>query len=82
MQTLQQIKGGIKRNLGRRVYIKSHRGRVKSVENEGVLENVYQSVFTILVKKDGTTKRLSYAYSDLFTKNLELRWLEDREGCR
>ncbi len=82
MQTLQQIKGGIRQNLGRRVYVKSHRGRVKSVENEGVLENVYQSVFTILVKKDGITRRLSYAYSDLFTKHLELKWLDDREGGR
>lgn len=82
MQTLEQIKGGIKRNLGRRVYVKSHRGRVKSVENEGVLENVYKSVFTILVDKDGLTRRLSFAYSDLFTKHLELKWLDEAESGR
>jgi len=82
LQTLQQIKGGISQNLGRRVYVKSHRGRVKSVENEGILENVYQSVFTILVDKDGATSRLSYAYSDLFTKHLEMKLLDDKEGGR
>ena len=77
MQTLQQIKGGIEENIGRRVYVKSHRGRIKSVESEGVLESVYQSVFTILVVQDGIPKRLSYAYSDLFTKHLELTWLDE-----
>jgi len=77
LQTLQQIKGGIQDNLGRRVHVKSHRGRIKSVESEGILENVYQSVFTILVLEDGIPKRLSYAYSDLFTKHLELKWLDD-----
>jgi uncharacterized protein Veg len=76
LQTLQQIRGGIKQNLGRRVFVKSHRGRIKSVENEGVLESVYQSVFTILVVQDGITRRQSYAYSDLFTKHLELKWMD------
>lgn len=77
MQTLQQIRGGIQQNLGRRVFVKTHRGRVKSVENVGILESVYKSVFTILVQQDGVTQRLSYAYSDLFTKHLELRWMDD-----
>ncbi len=80
MQTLQQIKGGIEQNIGRRVHIKSHRGRIKSVENDGIVESVYQSVFTILVQQDGISKRLSYAYSDLFTKHLELQWLDEQKG--
>ena len=77
MQTLQQIRSGIESNLGRRVYLKTHRGRSRSVENEGILENSFPSVFTVLVQQEKGERRISYAYSDLFTKHLELRWLDE-----
>lgn len=79
MQNLQQIRSGIERNLGRRVYLKTQRGRSRSVENEGILENSFPSVFTVLVQQGKGERRISYAYSDLFTKHLELRWLDDQQ---
>ncbi len=77
MQDLQQIRSGIERNLGRRVYLKTHRGRSRSVESEGILENSFPSVFTVLVQQGKRERRISYAYSDLFTRHLELRWLDE-----
>ena len=77
MQDLQQIRSGIEQNLGRRVYLKTHRGRSRSVESEGILENSFPSVFTVLVQQGKRERRISYAYSDLFTRHLELRWLDE-----
>ena len=37
MEQWQEIRGGIEKNLGRRVWMRSHRGRSKCVENVGIL---------------------------------------------
>ena len=41
MEQWQEIRGGIEKNLGRRVWMRSHRGRSKCVENVGILERSF-----------------------------------------
>ena len=72
----QEIRGGIEKNLGKRVWMKSHRGRSKCVENVGILEHSFPSIFTILIEEHGQEKRISYGYNELFTRQLEMKYLE------
>ena len=72
MEQWQEIRGGIEKNLGKRVWMKSHRGRSKCVENVGILEHS----FTILIEEHGQEKRISYGYNELFTRQLEMKYLE------
>ena len=72
MEQWQEIRGGIEKNLGRRVWMRSHRGRSKCVENVGILERSFPSVFTILIEEHGQEKRISYGYNELFTRQLEM----------
>ena len=61
MEQWQEIRGGIEKNLGKRVWMKSHRGRSKCVENVGILEHSFPSIFTILIEEHGQEKRI-YAF--------------------
>ena len=76
MEQWQEIRGGIEKNLGRRVWMRSHRGRSKCVENVGILECSFPSVFTILIEEHGQEKRISDGYNELFTRQLEMEYLE------
>ena len=76
MEQWQEIRGGIEKNLGKRVWMKSHRGRSKCVENVGILEHSFPSIFTILIEEHGQEKRISYGYNELFTRQLEMKYLE------
>ncbi len=76
MEQYRQIRSGIEQNIGRKVWMKSHRGRSKCVENIGVLEQSFPSVFTIRIEEHGQSKRISYGYNELFTRQLEMEYLE------
>lgn len=78
MDALQEIRGGIQAHIGTKVWMKNHRGRSRSIETVGTLEYSFPSVFTVLVEHNGVQKRMSYTYSDVFTKHVEMKWLENK----
>ena len=63
----------IERCIGERVTLFANKGRRKAVVKEGIIENSYPSIFTIRIENEfDSTRRLSFSYTDLLTKVIEL----------
>lgn len=75
---LFQIKKDIDTCVGHRVQLKANKGRRKSFIKEGILEKSYPSIFVVKFENDyETTRRVSYSYTDILTKTVELTVYKD-----
>jgi len=70
---LFQIKKDIENFVGEKVQLKANKGRKKSFIREGILENTYPSIFIVKFENEyDTTRRVSYSYTDILTKAVEI----------
>jgi uncharacterized protein Veg len=70
---LFQIKKDIETCIGQKVQLKANKGRKKAFIREGILENTYPSIFIVKFENEyETTRRVSYSYTDVLTKAVEL----------
>ncbi|MDR3121071.1 MAG: Veg family protein [Clostridiales bacterium] len=70
---LCRVRQYIERCVGERVKLSANKGKRRAVTREGVIENSYPSIFTIRFENEfDTTRRLSFSYTDLLTKVVEL----------
>ncbi|HEX9062253.1 MAG TPA: Veg family protein [Clostridia bacterium] len=70
---LFQIKKDIETCIGKKVQFRANRGRRKCVIREGIVENTYPSIFVVKFENEyDTTRRVSYSYTDVLTKAVEL----------
>lgn len=70
---LFQIKKNIETCIGEKVQLKANKGRKKAFIKEGVLENSYPSIFIVKFENEyETIRRVSYSYTDILTKAVEL----------
>lgn len=77
---LFQIKRDIENCIGEKVQLKANKGRKKAFIREGVLENTYPSIFVVKFENDyETTRRVSYSYTDILTKAVELVVCKDNK---
>ncbi|MDP4091887.1 MAG: Veg family protein [Bacillota bacterium] len=77
---LFQIKRDIENCIGQKVQLKANKGRKKAFIREGVLENTYPSIFIVKFENDyDTTRRVSYSYTDILTKAVELVVCKDNK---
>lgn len=77
---LFQIKRDIENCIGEKVQLKANRGRKKAFIREGVLENTYPSIFVVKFENEyETTRRVSYSYTDILTKAVELVVCKDNK---
>ncbi len=71
-----RLKRNLENNIGKQVKVTSKKGRKKSVVRQGVIERTYPSVFTVKINNDDDSneivRRVSYSYTDLLTKTVEL----------
>lgn len=72
LTTLPQIKSRIERLQGQMVDMKVNCGRKKIVMRQGVIDGIYQSVFTVKMINH-TTEIASFSYTDILCGNLKLR---------
>ncbi|MEN6315067.1 MAG: Veg family protein [Clostridiaceae bacterium] len=80
---LFQIKKNIETCIGERVQLKANKGRKKAFIKEGVIENSYPSIFIIKFENEyETTRRVSYSYTDILTKAVELVICKDDKRIR
>lgn len=80
---LFQIKKNIETCIGERVQLKANKGRKKAFIKEGVIENSYSSIFIIKFENEyETTRRVSYSYTDILTKAVELVICKDDKRIR
>jgi uncharacterized protein Veg len=77
---LFQIKKDIETCIGEKVQLKANKGRKKAFIREGVLENTYPSIFIVKFENEyDTTRRVSYSYTDILTKAVELVVCKDNK---
>ena len=70
---LAKVKKVLESNVGEKAKLKANRGRKKSYVKEGIIHDIYPSIFTIQVNIDGrSVQTLSYTYSDVLISNVEL----------
>jgi uncharacterized protein Veg len=80
---LFQIKKNIETCIGEKVQLKANKGRKKAFIREGVLENSYPSIFIVKFENEyETTRRVSYSYTDILTKAVELVICKDNKKIR
>ena len=72
---LLKIRSELENSVGKKVAFRANRGRRKSYMNEGVLEDTYDIVFTIMVQEGTRLQRHCYTYGDILTKNVVLKVL-------
>lgn len=76
---LGEIKKSLEARIGEKIRLKANRGRRKTYEKEGVLENTYPSIFTIRVDEKNYNQRLSFTYVDVLTETVELNFYREEE---
>ena len=70
---IHKVRASVYQQCGRKVLIQLDRGRNKVDIQEGVIQNAYPSVFTILVndeQEENPPQLLSFSYSDIDRKSV------------
>ncbi|MDQ0300950.1 uncharacterized protein Veg [Salibacterium salarium] len=79
-KTLIEIKESLDANIGKQVTVVANGGRKKTIERSGLLEETYPSVFIVKLDKDKhSVERMSYSYTDVLTKTIQLTMLGEEE---
>lgn len=81
--SLIEIKSKIEDHIGSRVRLKANKGRKRTTVREGIIEEVYPSIF--IVKVEGgynSSRKVSYCYSDILTSTVELTVIDEQEEIK
>ncbi len=73
---IERVRASVYRQCGSKVMIQLDRGRNKIDVQEGVIQNAYPSVFTILVndEEEGNPPQLlSFSYTDIITREIRMK---------
>ncbi|KGO32315.1 Veg family protein [Oenococcus alcoholitolerans] len=74
-EVLQNIKSGLDERIGSKITVIAQAGRKKTTTRKGVLVETYPSLFVVeLDKAEGTFERVSYSYTDVLTKNIDINF--------
>ncbi|MGL5649043.1 MAG: Veg family protein [Clostridium sp.] len=71
IKTIASIKKSIEGHIGEKVTLKANGGRKKILVNDGVIESVYPSIFVVRLE-DETQRTVTYSYSDVLTRTVQL----------
>ena len=70
---LFQLREDISKCIGSRVKLESNKRHNKSTVNEGIIANVYPSIFTVEMQEGAQAVRtLSFSYTDILTNAIEV----------
>ena len=76
-QDVSFVRRDIERFLGSKVILESNKGKNKSIVNEGIIANVYPSIFTVqLFDGKEPSRKLSFSYTDVLTNTVEITLCE------
>ncbi|MFZ4454508.1 Veg family protein [Salibacterium aidingense] len=79
-KTLIEIKESLDANVGKKITVVANGGRKKTIKRSGLLEETYPSVFIVKLDKDKhSVERISYSYTDVLTKTIQLTMREEEE---
>lgn len=75
-QDLNRVRASVLQQCGSKVKIQLDRGRNKVDIQEGVIQNAYPRVFTILINDEGDgnpPQLLSFSYTDIITRDIRMK---------
>ena len=73
---LNRVRASVLQQCGSKVKIQLDRGRNKVDIQEGVIQNAYTSVFTILIddeRDENPPQLLSFSYTDIITRDIRMK---------
>ena len=73
---LNRVRASVLQQCGSKVKIQLDRGRNKVDIQEGVIQNAYPSVFTILIddeRDENPLQLLSFSYTDIITRDIRMK---------
>lgn len=73
---LNKVRASVLQQCGSKVKIQLERGRNKVDIQEGVIQNAYPSVFTILIddeRDENPPQLLSFSYTDIITRDIRMK---------
>ncbi|NLM74505.1 MAG: Veg protein [Clostridiaceae bacterium] len=71
---ISQIRKELEGYVGKRIQLKANKGRKKIFIKEGIVDNVYPSIFTVKFENDfNNSRRVSFSYTDVLTKTVEIK---------
>ena len=68
---IANLKMDIGEKIGQKIIVKGSLGRNRPFEKEATIEKVYPSIF--IVKYDENQRNVTYSYTDILTKTVELQ---------
>ncbi len=72
--TISQIRRELENCVGKRIQLKANKGRKKIFIKEGIVENVYPSIFTVKFENEfNASRKVSYSYTDILTRTVEVK---------
>jgi uncharacterized protein Veg len=71
---VNNVRKAVINQVGKKVKIRINRGRHKVDVSEGIISETYPSIFLIKIQdsKDTPVRTVSYSYTDILTKDVEL----------
>jgi len=71
--SLANIKDKLDNRIGDKLMVIAQAGRKKTTERHGILRETYPAVFVVdLDQNENSFERVSYSYTDILTKNIEV----------
>ena len=74
---IANLKMDIEEKVGQRIIVKGSLGRNRPFEKEATLEKVCPSIF--VVKYDDGQRNVTYSYTDILTRTVELQVFDGQE---
>lgn len=74
--SLQDIKQKLDNRVGDSIKVTAQAGRKKITERSGVLRETYPSLFVIELNDSAKFDRVSYSYTDVLTKNIDITFAD------
>ncbi len=74
---ISSLKTDIEEKVGQKIIVKGSLGRNRPFEKEATLEKVYPSIF--VVKYDENQRNVTYSYTDILTRTVELQVFNGQE---
>ncbi len=77
-KTLESIRELIEKNVGKKVVLRTDKGRNRVKENSGILFSSYSSLFVVQLDRDDKRK-LTFSYSDVLTEKVVIKTIYNDE---
>lgn len=79
--TLATIKDKLDNRIGEELLVVAQAGRKKVTKRRGRLHMTYPAVFVVDLDQDENSfERVSYSYTDILTRNIELNFDDETDG--